>query len=225
MTSPILSLDDLRDRYERERLFRRRLLAALPNLPTIRMDPPLATADEIGTIAYAYWPGAVHNTRVASQLVINASRDAVLAAEPDPRVTGHPECPSRLHIPLRQSLYRVAERLGREPQSVERFIAVLRPFGIATTRAELIRRDRQRPLGGIEEQVARILTDVFCHVLDPQPDPRTEGFVRANLARDSRGRAGYAISHEHNTNLLRSTDRAAGRAAAGREQAHAQRAA
>lgn len=182
-----------------ERQYRRRL-AAIPDFPTIQIDPELVDADEVLGLAYAYFPGFTQRSPCAL---------IAISTDPDRLPTerwcrAHPPLAARLDTTIGAALAGVTRRIGRSNENGRRLADVLRSFGIDRDPRTYLR-DRDLSLTAAQLVVAAAIADCFADVLDPGRDPgRVRGFVydrdgrsSANVEAVSRLPGGYRAGHGH----------------------------
>jgi hypothetical protein len=200
----------IRDQFMREMELRhlrdRQLLAALPKIETIQVDPTLPTAPDLGGLCFAFWEG--YERRELPALLAIALDPAALPRER--WLTHRPAELPRLGSVLGAALSLTDERLalragktGRSKEVSQYLMAQVRPFGIhrGGEDGRSYGRDRGLSLSAMQTRVAEALARCLVQLFDPNPataDPIPCAFYPLGCAENPRGSrtsAGYSPAH------------------------------
>lgn len=205
-----------RDQFMREMELRhlkdRQLLAALPKIETIQIDPALPAAPDLEGLCFAVWQG---NKRCPPPALLAIALDP--SKLPGSRwLFGHPmECP-RLGSVLGAALSLTDERLalragktGRSKEVSQRLMEDVRQFGInrGGEDGRSYGRDRGLSLSAMQSRVAEALARCLIQLFDPNPPPDGPPLVAfyplgcAENPRGSRTPAGYSPAHGNTLRL------------------------
>lgn len=200
----------LRDQFMREMELRhlrdRQLLAALPKIETIQVDPALPVAPDLGGLRFAFWEG--YERRELPALLAIALDPAALPRER--WLARRPaECP-RLGSVLGAALSLTDEHLalragktGRSKEVSQYLMEKVRLFGIhrGGEDGRSYGRNRHQSLSAMQDRVAEALARCLVQLFDPTPaeaDPLPCTFYPLGCAENPRGSrilAGYSPAH------------------------------
>lgn len=191
----MLTRDQLLREIEARRLHDRRLLAALPSLPTIQVDPDLPEAADLSGLCFAFWEG--HEHRDPPALLALALDPAKL---PTDRWLFERPANAPKSTLINATLVRTVARLGRSVEMGRHLMASLRPFGIKRDERTYIR-DRPPSLSALQEHTAEALARCLCQLFGPNPPSAPIHFQRYPLGcaeNPSRPRTAvcYCVRHE-----------------------------
>ena len=205
-----------RDQFQREMELRhlrdRQLLAALPKIETIQIDPALPVAPDLEGLCFAFWEG--YERRELPALLAVALAPSALRRER--WLSRRPEELPRLGSVLGAALSLTDERLalragktGRNKEVSRYLMEKVRLFGInrGGEDGRSYGRDRGLSLSAMQDRVAEALARCLTQLFDPNPateDPIPFTFYPLGCAenpRGSRNPAGYSSAHGNTSRL------------------------